>query len=89
MSKRERKSSRPYRLITEELPKTERGIGARISKYDELLNEFLGVDAKTVKIQYPNKSTNALMAALRSRIKKRDLQARVVMRKGNLYLTKK
>ena len=43
---------------------------------------------KIARIEYPDKSMKALMAALRSRIKKRNLEVKVALRKGNLYLTK-
>ena len=74
-----------YSLIPEELPKS----GARrTSLYDELLDDFMQGKADTAKVEYPGKSNNALMAGLRSRIKTRDLKARIVLRKGRLYITK-
>jgi len=77
---------KPFKLISEELPVLERAV--RTSEYDELLDEFTKSDLRTARVEYPNKSMKALMAALRSRIKKRDLKAKVALRKGNLYLTK-
>lgn len=85
MSKRKREG-KPYQLISEELPVLERAI--RTSEYDELLDEFIKGSLKTARVEYPDKSMKALMAALRSRIKKRNLNVKVALRKGNLYLTK-
>jgi len=79
-------SEKKYKLISEELPVSERAVG--VSEYDELLAEFVKGKAGTVRVNYPGKSTKALMAALRARVKKRDLKAKVAMRKGNIYLTK-
>jgi len=78
--------TKSYSLIPEELPK--RGMARRASIYDELLNNFMESETKTARVEYPNKSINALMAGLRSRIKTRGLNIRVALRKGNLYLTK-
>jgi hypothetical protein len=64
----------------------ERAVGT--SEYDSLLDEFIKGDLKTARVEYPDKSIKALMAALRSRTKKRTLSVKVAMRKGNLYLTK-
>jgi len=75
-----------YKLISEELPAFERRAG--ISEYDGLLNEFVKGKAATVRVDYPDKSTKALMAALRSRVKKRSLKVKVAMRKGKIYLTR-
>ena len=85
MSKRKREG-KPYQLISEELPVLERAV--RTSEYDELLDEFIKGSLKTARVEYPDKSMKALMAALRSRIKKRNLNVKVALRKGNLYLTK-
>ncbi len=85
MSKRKRES-KPFQLISEELPVLERAV--RTSEYDELLDEFIKSSLKTARVEYPDKSMKALMAALRSRIKKRNLNVKVALRKGNLYLTK-
>jgi len=85
MSKR-KKPEKPYQLISEELPVLERAV--RTSEYDELLDVFIKGDLKTARVEYPDKSMKALMAALRSRIKKRALGVKVALRKGNLYLTK-
>lgn len=85
MSKKKREG-KPYQLISEELPVLERAV--RTSEYDELLDEFIKVSLKTARVEYPDKSMKALMAALRSRIKKRNLNVKVALRKGNLYLTK-
>jgi len=79
-------SEKKYKLISEELPVE--GRAARTSEYDGLLDDFVKVKAETVRVDYPGKSTKALMAALRSRVKKKDLKAKVAMRKGNIYLTK-
>jgi len=79
-------SRRKYSLVPEELPKAV--IARRASIYDELLGEFLEGEARAVRLEYPTKSINALMAGIRSRIKTRDLNIRVVLRKGKLYLTK-
>jgi len=75
-----------YSLIPEELPKAQ--IARRTSIYDELLDEFSKGEAGTARLEYLDKSINALMAGLRSRIKTRGLNIRVVLRKGKLYLTK-
>ena len=83
---RRKKEEKPYALVPEELPVLERAV--RTSEYDELLDDFTKSDQKTVRVDYPGKSMKALMAALRSRIKKRDLVVKVALRKGNLYLTK-
>jgi len=85
MSKRKRET-KPYQLIKEELPVLERAV--RTSEYDELLDDFVKSELKTARVEYPDKSMKALMAALRSRIKKRNLSVKVALRKGNLYLTK-
>jgi hypothetical protein len=85
MSRRKREG-KPYQLIAEELPVLERAV--RTSEYDELLDEFIKGSLKTARVEYPDKSMKALMAALRSRIKKRTLDVKVALRKGNLYLTK-
>ena len=81
-----KKEGKPYELVPEVLPVLERAV--RTSEYDELLDDFVKGKADTVKVEYPGKSLKALMAALRSRIKKRGLNVRVALRKGNLYLTK-
>lgn len=81
MSRRKR-----YSLIPEELPKAE--VARRASIYDDLLDEFSKGGAKSTRLEYPGKSTNALMAGLRSRIKTRGLNIRVVLRRGRLYLTR-
>jgi len=60
----------------------------RVSIYDELLDEFSKGEAGAARLEYLDKSINALMAGLRSRIKTRCLNIRVVLRKGKLYLTK-
>jgi hypothetical protein len=73
-----------YKLMSEELPKSAK----RGSEYDGLLNEFIASNLKTVRVEYPTKTVKALMAGLRSRIKRRALKIRVSIRKGNLYLTK-
>ena len=83
---RRAKLEKPYKLVSEELPLLERAV--RASKYDELLDEFQKSDLKTARVEYPDKSLNALMSALRIRVKKRDLKVKVASRKGNLYLTK-
>ena len=77
---------RGYSLVPEELPGpvTVR----RTSIYDELLDEFVSSSMDTARLEYPERSVNALMAGLRSRMKTRGLSARVVLRKGKLYLTK-
>lgn len=85
MSKKNR-GSKPFQLIPEELPVLERAV--RTSEYDELLDEFIRVSLQTARVEYPDKSMKALMAALRSRIKKRNLSVKVALRKGKLYLTK-
>ena len=85
MSKMKRED-KPYRLISSELPVLERAV--RTSEYDELLDDFIKSSLKTARVEYPDKSMKALMAALRSRIKKRNLGVKVALRKGNLYLTK-
>jgi hypothetical protein len=85
MSKR-KSEKKPYQLVKEDLPVLERAV--RTSEYDELLDEFTKSDLKTARVDYPDKSMKALMAALRSRIKKRNLDVKVALRKGNLYLTK-
>jgi hypothetical protein len=79
-------SEKKYRLISEGLPVAERAV--RISEYDGLLDDFVKGKAGTVRVDYPSKSTKALMAALRARVKKKDLKVKVAMRKRNLYLTK-
>ena len=79
-------SEKKYKLISEELPVEWKA--GWTSEYDGLLDEFVKVKAATVRVEYPSKSIKALMAALRSRVKKRNLQLKVAMRKGNLYLTK-
>ena len=79
-------SEKKYKLISEQLPVAERAV--RISEYDGLLDDFVKGRAGSVRLDYPDKSTKALMAALRARVKKKDLKIRVAMRKGNLYLTK-
>jgi len=79
-------SEKKYKLISEQLPVAERAV--RISGYDGLLDEFVKGKAGTVRVDYPGKSTNALMAALRIRVKKRDLKIKVAMRKGSIYITK-
>jgi len=79
-------SEKKYKLISEKLPVAERA--ASISEYDGLLDDFVKGKAETVRINYPGKSTKALMAALRARVKKKDLKVKVAMRKGNIYLTK-
>jgi len=79
-------SEKKYKLISEGLPVLERA--ARISEYDELLDDFVKGKAETVRVDYQDKSTKALMAALRTRVKKRDLKIKVAMRKDNIYLTK-
>jgi len=81
-----KREDKPYRLISAELPVLERAV--RTSEYDELLDDFIKSSDKTARVEYPDKSMKALMAALRSRIKKRNLSLRVALRKGNLYLTK-
>jgi len=81
-----KQEGKPYQLISEELPVLERA--ARTSEYDSLLDEFVKGKAGTVRVDYPSKSTKALMAALRSRVKKRDLKVKVAMRKGDIYLSK-
>ena len=81
-----KREEKPYRLISSELPVLERAI--RTSEYDELLDDFIKSSSKTARVEYPDKSMKALMAALRSRIKKRNLSVKVALRKGNLYLTK-
>lgn len=86
MSRRRKRKEKPYELVEEELPVLERAV--RTSEYDELLDDFVKSDLKTARVEYPGKSIKALMAALRSRIKKRDLNIKVAMRKSNLYLTK-
>jgi len=86
MSGRRRKVEKPYKLISEELPVQERAV--RTSEYDELLDDFVKSDMKTVRVEFPDKSAKALMAALRIRVKKRDLKVKVVSRKESLYLTK-
>jgi len=85
MSRRKREG-KPYTLVKEELPVLERAV--RTSEYDELLDEFIKGELRTARVEYPDKSMKALMAALRSRIKKRNLTVKVALRKGNLYLTK-
>ncbi|MCJ7609353.1 hypothetical protein MUP00_06760 [Candidatus Bathyarchaeota archaeon] len=77
---------RGYSLVPEELP----GLVTtrRASIYDELLDEFMGSSMDAARMEYPGRSVNALMAGLRSRIKTRGLPIRVVLRKGQLYLTK-
>ena len=79
-------SEKKYKLISEQIPVAERVV--RISEYDGLLDDFVKGKAGTVRVDYPDKSTKALMAALRARVKKKDLKVKVVMRKGNIYLTK-
>ena len=79
-------SEKKYKLISEQLPVAERAV--RISEYDGLLDDFVKGRAGSVRVDYPDKSTKALMAALKTRVKKKDLKIRVAMRKGNLYLTK-
>lgn len=86
MSRGGKQEEKPYRLISVELPEWERV--ARALEYDELLNEFVKSGHKTVRVEYPGKSTNALMSALKMRAKKRDLKVKVASRKGRLYLTK-
>jgi len=86
VSRRRKRKEKPYELVEEELPVLERAV--RTSEYDELLDDFVKSDLKTARVEYPSKSIKALMAALRSRIKKRDLNIKVAMRKSNLYLTK-
>ena len=75
-----------YSLIAEELPKAQ--MARRASIYDQLLDEFSKGEAKAARLEYSAKSTNALMAGLRSRIKTRGLNIRIVLRKGKLYLAK-
>ena len=79
-------SRKPYSLIPEELPRA--GVARRASIYDELLDDYMKGSAKSARLEYSSKSTNALMAGLRSRIRTRGLNIRVVFRKGKLYLTK-
>ena len=81
-----KREEKPYRLIPEELPKSARAV--RGSEYDGLLDEFTRGSVVTVRVDYPGKTAKALMAGLRSRIKKRVLKIRLSLRKGNLYLAK-
>ena len=60
MSKR-KTDKKPYQLIKEELPVLERAV--RTSEYDELLDEFIKGELKTARVEYPDKSMKALMAA--------------------------
>ena len=81
-----KREEKPYRLIPEELPKSARAV--RGSEYDGLLDEFTRGNVPTARVDYPGKTAKALMAGLRSRIKKRELKIRLSLRKGNLYLAK-
>jgi len=81
-----KKEEKPWKLIPEELPKSTRAV--RSSEYDGLLDEFSKGESRTSRVDYPGKSAKALMAGLRSRIKKRELQIRLSLRRGNLYLSK-
>ena len=81
-----KREEKPYRLIPEELPKSARAV--RGSEYDGLLDEFCKGNVPTARVDYPGKTAKALMAGLRSRIKKRELTIRLSLRKGNLYLAK-
>lgn len=78
--------SKKYRLISEDLPVLEVGISS--SEYDGLLDDFIKGKAGTVRIDFPSKSTKALISALRSRITKRNLRLKAAERNGNVYLTK-
>ena len=80
------KVQRGYSLVPEELPGA--ATTRRTSIYDELLDEFMDGSMDTARLEYVGRSVNALMAGLRSRIKTRSLPVRIVLRKGQLYLTK-
>ncbi len=78
--------SKPYRLIAEELPEIPRIIKGSV--YDELLDEFAKGKAKTTRVEYTGKNAKNLMSGIRARIKKRKLDVRLAVRKGQLYLVK-
>jgi hypothetical protein len=78
--------SKPYRLIAEELPEIPKIIKG--SMYDELLDEFVRGKAKTTRVEYTGKNAKNLMSGIRARIKKRKLDVRLAVRKGQLYLVK-
>ena len=78
--------SKPYRLIAEELPEIPKIIKGSV--YDELLDEFVRGKAKTTRVEYTGKNAKNLMSGIRARIKKRKLDVRLAVRKGQLYLVK-
>ncbi len=78
--------SKPYRLISEELPEIPKIV--RGSVYDELLDDFVKGKAKTSRVEYTGKNAKNLMSGIRARIKKRKLDVRLAVRKGQLYLLK-
>ena len=73
------KAKKPYSLVPAELPEAQIPRGG--SMYDQLLDDFVKKGSKTVRLEYADKSINALMAGVRSRIKTRALNIRVVLRK--------
>jgi hypothetical protein len=78
--------SKPYRLIAEDLPEIPKIIKGSV--YDELLDEFVRGKAKTTRVEYTGKNAKNLMSGIRARIKKRKLDVRLAVRKGQLYLVK-
>ena len=79
-------TSKPYRLIAEELPEIPRIVKG--SMYDELLDEFVKGKAETVRIEYAEKSAKNLMSGILARIKKKKLGVKLAVRKNQLYLVK-
>jgi hypothetical protein len=78
--------SKPYRLIAEELPEIPKIIKGSV--YDELLDEFVKGKPRTTRVEYTGKNAKNLMSGIRARIKKRKLDVRLAVRKGQLYLVK-
>ena len=81
--------SKSYRLVEEELPAVERAMGKRGSKYDPIIDDFLGSTSNVVRVEFPSIKPKMLSAGLKTRIKNREIKVVNVKTRGDrVYLTK-
>jgi Icc-related predicted phosphoesterase/uncharacterized protein YprB with RNaseH-like and TPR domain len=69
-------------------PQLSRQVPEDVQEYDDILDDFVNGGLRSVRVEYPEKSPSALVSGLESRISGRKADIRLVVRRGQIYLTK-
>lgn len=84
-----RLSDKDFTLTPEEVPKAKRL--KKGSKYDPAIDDFLGSQMKSARVDFKGVKSSSVLAGIKNRIDMRKLKDKVdvVLRSGKVYLRKK